>query len=248
MKTIKMKRLILLAFVVALPSILSACSCWGPNTFLKSISHLVAEVEYVDFIAPPGQGQASFYDGAPRSLRVIKIYGNKKPWDSEAAKVKVGDTISLLSGDGANCRMVFPRANQGDRFIASLDYEYQYGQFEASKESVIRPQVFSLSLCAEPLLHVTDDQIVGNITKNKIAEISAKSSLYYSRATAHSQKLYKLEPGSIAYFYHETCADFWNYFGEYHSKRIAESEGEMTYLQKWSRGEFERELYETLNS
>ena len=147
----------LILTIILLPLISSACSCTGPDVFVKSVNRLILEVEVIGIKTMPKTSTPSKYDYTATVFlvdSVVKGEYNK-------------DTLYVLNDKGFECFHTIKDKTPGKQYIltGSILMEWDYLQHQIPKDTLFG-QLMTLHLCSENIVFLYNNKIRGNITKN----------------------------------------------------------------------------------
>lgn len=219
-----------------------ACSCFGPDTFLKSLTHLTVEVELIkeEELCYKGLYQSNEHIETFHFLKVLKVYSDVEGKLENVDPIEISDTLLFLEGDGVNCKNYLPNRIIGSRFILALqdDGARSWPSLPSFVEGK-KQAVFYTSLCASPALVVKGNQVVGEINRNYL---SRKAHLF------HTYRMYSQV--QMDKYYQSESDDFWKpwyfFWGQYWQRRASAIHARYvpyeSKVQSWSRQKFEERL------
>jgi hypothetical protein len=209
-----MKNKLIFALILICLSLKSeACSCFGPNTFLKTASTHILELKYLgidSILEVNSSGKA--YKKAVKKLVLIEFW--LQPNDSDVLdfnfEIVPFDTLFLLEGNGANCRGYLHDAEINEHYLFRLSKGIISESFLANSPNA-KKLIISVSLCTEPILWLDKHRVRGNISANKESRMLADADEYLVFARHFREKAYQYEYKSFAREYYH----FWSQAGEW---------------------------------
>lgn len=155
-----MKRILLSLVFVLLQLQLWACSCSGPDKFVNSIGSHILEVEVIGVYAL----DTSRFAYTVTTLKVNKIL------KGEFNK----DTLYLLNDKGFECFHSLPYREKGSKYIITGELLDEWSSSKYKMDSSFEGKMMVLGSCLENYLFVKGDQVIGNITKNRVNKTTWK--------------------------------------------------------------------------
>jgi hypothetical protein len=157
----KIEYIITAILLISLTSRVEACSCFGPDKFVNSISEFTAEVEVLSIDSLHMMRGNRSHKYPVTILLVQKVIKGK-------AK---SDTLFLMKDSGFECFHSVPYREKGQRYILSGNFEDK--QVISSSDTLTKP-IFYLDLCLENILILRDNKVIGNVTKNRKTKVSKR--------------------------------------------------------------------------
>ena len=234
------RKIIYIAVLLIFSPYGNACSCFGPNTFLESLSTSIIELQYLgnDTLMQKGYNEQLL----PKSLKkfiVIKVW--RLANFENPKKLKVQDTVYYLEGDGANCLGQIKDAQVGRNYLFSLDLSPFQNNF-ALKFPFCENLIFTTNLCSEPILWLDDKHAKGHILKNKSEENRAFAERFSDLANRFHHKSNQFKPDSFAWNYYL----FWSQLGEKGYNMLLSQEPYYEQGQTWSREKLKKHISKRL--
>lgn len=132
-----------------------ACSCVGPDKFVESVGPYMMEVEVLDVIA------LDTFKGGYTAARVKvkrRMKGDYK-----------GDTLLIPNDKGFECFQGLPNQEKGMQYMITGDLLNEWNSFGTKMNHSYYGKMMLLDLCSENVLYLDGEQVIGNITKNKLS-------------------------------------------------------------------------------
>lgn len=146
-------------FLLLLPNLASACSCFFTEYFCDYISLYqsdeapvsIVRVDFLEFRAAE-DGRLPLYD-----LEILEVY---------AGTYAVGDTVSLLGQDGLNCNGPIIQMAAGEEYMLFFSESDQYFSAWFNPGEAINPYpIHDFPGCGDGAMRTNEDGVVGKLAE-----------------------------------------------------------------------------------
>lgn len=243
-----MKRIVFTLVFVVQSSVSFSCSCYGPHTFLKSITHLTVEVELLGAqnYCYQEYGGGHEYDQTFQLIKVLKVYTDRVGKDFPDRAVQVLDTLLFIEGNGTNCKNYLPNRVVGSRFILALEAELQ--EFPGAAGPHIEGSsnlIVHTFLCAEAAVLVEGAEVIGNISSNYLHDKRAFLRSYSFYASHCQDQMFSYDRGTWG-------RKWWSFWSEYWASRssriCSRYKPFQSKVQRWSREKFDKKMASVISA
>jgi len=160
----RIELILFISLILSFTSKVKACSCFGPDKFVNSISAFTAEVEVLSIdslLMMRGNRSRKYPVTILLVQKVIKGKANS-------------DTLFLMKDSGFECFHSVPYREKGQRYILTGNFEEK--QIISANDTLTKP-IFYLDLCLQNILILRDKKVIGYVTKNRKTKVSKRQKM-----------------------------------------------------------------------